>query len=246
MSPKKSTARNSRKRSAKKQRISARHHGPLTHLSFKGFRGISQLDIDGLAPLTIFTGDNGAGKSTVLEAAFAVYGRKSPAWLPSLQARRGLGAFSSNEGPSYLGLFYGTSETGRATLSGRAKNGKHLRLEIERTEASAKAVLLEPTEKADLEQVPEQAPVLEFRAYTNKTLENKSHLIWRFTPPNRGELETREAKPSDLRALLQHPSEGRLAQDERNRYGDAREAGHDRLVIELVSASQWNEGLEMH
>ncbi|MEE9271196.1 MAG: AAA family ATPase [Candidatus Krumholzibacteria bacterium] len=235
MPVKKSTARNNRKRSAKKRGTSRRHPGPLTNLSIEGFRGISQLDIDGLAPLTVFTGDNGAGKTTVLEVAFAVCGRTTPAWILTLQAQRGLGAFSK-EGPSYLGLFYGPSETGCAKLSAGTKNGTELRLEIERTEAGPQTVLLEPTETADLADLPKHASALEFRAYENGKLENKSQLVWTFTPPDRGQLEPRGGKLGHPRAMFQHPPGGRLAQEEKARYGDARESGRDRAVMELVQS----------
>ncbi len=243
MPVKKPTAPSNRKRPGRKQRTPPRHHGPLTHLSIEGFRGISRLDIDGLAPLTVFTGDNGAGKTTLLEAAFAVYGRTTPVWVPRLQAWRGLGAFSK-EGPSYLGLFYGWSEAGGAALSGRAKDGTKLRLQIDRTEAGRQAVVLkqkpgrtgpEPQlEPADLADLAVQTPVLEFRAYENSRLQNPSQLIWTFTPPDRGELQVHGGKPGYPPAMFQNPSGGALGEEEKDRYGDAREAGRDHDVMALV------------
>jgi energy-coupling factor transporter ATP-binding protein EcfA2 len=243
MPVKKPTIRNNRKRPAQKRGASPRHHGPLTHLSIEGFRGIRRLDIDGLAPLTVFTGDNGAGKSTLLEAAFAVYGRTTPAWVPKLQAWRGLGAFSK-EGPSYLGLFYDSSEAGSAALAGRAEDGTKLRLQIDRTEAGRQAVVLkqkpgrtgpEPRlEPANLADLAVQISALEFRAYENSRLENQSQLIWTFTPPDRGELQVRGGKPGYPTGMFQQPAGGALGDEDKDRYGDAREAGRDRDVMELV------------
>jgi len=234
MPVRKPTAQRNRKRPARRRGTPPRHHGPLTHLSVQGFRGISRLDIDGLAPLTVFTGDNGAGKTTLLEAAFAVYGRTTPAWVLNLQARRGLGAFSK-EGPSYLGLFYGPSESGRAVLYGRAEDETELRLEIKRTAMGPQTVVLEER-SADLANLAKQAPALEFRAYKNEQLENKSKLIWKFTPPDRGELEPRGGKPGHPPAMFQHPFGGTLGPDEMDRYGDARETGRHRVAVELVQA----------
>ena len=234
MPVKKPTTGNNRKRTAQKRTARPRHHGPLTHLSIQGFRGNKKLDIDGLAPLTVFTGDNGAGKTTLLEAAFGVYGRRSPGWVPQLQARRGLRAFAK-EGPSYLGLFYGTSETGRAVLSGRAKDGTELRLEIKRIASGPQTVMLEDGQ-GNLYNIAENAPSLQFRAYRNGKLENPSELVWKFTPPDRGELEPRGGKPGHPRAMFQHPSEGTLSDDVKDRYGDAREIGRDRFAIEMAQS----------
>ena len=232
MPVKKSRAQTNRKQPATRRETSARHDGPLTHLSIEGFRGIRRLDIEGLAPLTVFTGDNGAGKSTILEAAFALYGRTTPSWVPSLQAFRGMNAFSK-EGPSYLGLFYGASESGHAKLAGGAADGTEFRVEIKRSATGPQAVMLAEGQ-ADLSNLAKQAPALEFRAYKNERLENKSELIWKFTPPDRGELEPRGARPGQPPALFQPPSGGALGKDEKDRYGDAREAGRDRDVLDLV------------
>lgn len=234
MARKKSTAQSNRKRPTKKPGTRRRHHGPLTHLSIEGFRGIRRLEVDGLAPLTVFTGDNGAGKTTLLEAAFGIYGRTTPAWVLNLQGRRGLGAFSK-EGPSYLGLFYGSSETGRAVLSGRTEDKTKLRLEIKRAAGGPQTVMLGEGPD-DLSNLAKDAPALEFRPYMNRKLENPSSLVWTFTPPNRGELEPRGGKPSDPRAMFQHPSSGTLGEDEKEYYGDAREAGRDQAILELVRA----------
>ena len=51
----------------------------LPTLAIAGFRGIGELSIGRLGRVTLLTGDNGVGKTTVLEAvrAFAARGRHS-------------------------------------------------------------------------------------------------------------------------------------------------------------------------
>ena len=212
------------------------HHGPLTQISIRGFRGIRELEVDGLAPLTVFTGDNGAGKSTLLEAVFAVYGRTTPVWIPGAQARRGF-ARVSRQGPSYLGLFYGLSEEGQAKISARAEDGSAFRLEIQRTTVGPHAVILEPNSggsfnQSDLADAVRAAPV-EFRAFRDDVEENKSSLEWTFTPPNRWEMQARGAKPGRLPAAFLLSGED-FDEGDSGRFGDVREAGRDTDVIDVL------------
>ncbi len=134
-----------------------------------------------------------------------------------------------------MGLFYGSSEIGSAVLCGRAKGKTKLRLEIRLAATGPQTVVLEKG-PADLYNLAKQAPTLEFRAYKNGKLENPSALVWTFTPPNRGELEPRGGKPSHPRAMFQHPSGGALGEEESDRYGDVREAGRDKVVMELAQS----------
>jgi hypothetical protein len=134
-----------------------------------------------------------------------------------------------------LGLFYGSTEIGSAVLSGRAEDKTELRLEIKRAATGPQTVVLEER-SADLSNLAKQAPTLEFRAFKNGKPENSSALIWKFIPPDRGELEPRGGKPGYPRGIFQHPSGGTLGEEEKSRYGDAREAGRDREVLELVQA----------
>ncbi len=222
-----------RKIRAKTKRKPAERSQMLKSISIQGFRGIDRLRIDGLAPLTVLIGDNGAGKSTVLEAAFALYGRLMPSWVLSLQARRGMLSFS-NEGPSYLGLFYGSSESGPAVISGRTADSTEYRLEIERQPIGTQAITVGVREQAASSEMPTQVPSLRLRASKNGEEEGSSELIWKFTPPNQGEVQIRNGRNERPYALLQPPSDGALSHDDRERFGDARETGLDAQVLELV------------
>ncbi len=64
----------------------------LVSLEVQGLRGIKQGRVDGLAPLTIFVGPNGCGKSTMLEAAgVACAGDSAAAAFEAIAAREWLG-----------------------------------------------------------------------------------------------------------------------------------------------------------
>lgn len=239
------TTKNSKLRSGRKRSTnnSARfeHPGPLKSLSITNFRGIRKLEMDGLAPLTIFTGDNGAGKTTLLEAIFALYGRTNPTWVLQLQGYRGLSAFSKR-GPSYLGLFYGPSEEGTATLSGETKDGTEFRLRIERPSIGQQTVVLqdqtrrnddEPRfDEADVRALAEHERPLRLSAFRDGKDENVSELAWRFVPPGQVEMTTPGAKLTRPSALLLHP--GGLDDSDRKRFGDVRQAGKDEILREMV------------
>lgn len=64
----------------------------LSSLSIKGFRAIHELLIRDLAPISIFTGRNGCGKTSVLEATFILLGLSNVSLVLSLAAFRGIGA----------------------------------------------------------------------------------------------------------------------------------------------------------
>jgi energy-coupling factor transporter ATP-binding protein EcfA2 len=64
----------------------------LTRIQIDGLRGISDADIDGLAPVTLLVGPNGCGKSTVLEAiGVACAGRSAADAFLALAQREWLG-----------------------------------------------------------------------------------------------------------------------------------------------------------
>ena len=66
--------------------------GPELHLpdlSISGFRGIAQLSIERLGRVTLLTGRNGVGKSTVLEAIRVFAGRSDPTILEAVLEERG-------------------------------------------------------------------------------------------------------------------------------------------------------------
>lgn len=80
--------------SERKQRPSQRAKtGPgrvLRTLRIERFRGIRGLVLDDLAPVTILTGRNGSGKSTVVEAAFLLCGLSNASLALTLASVRGL------------------------------------------------------------------------------------------------------------------------------------------------------------
>jgi len=81
----------------------------LKTLTIENLRGIRKATIEGLAPLTVFVGANGSGKSTVLEAAgVACSGGNPAAAIPALFAREWLGL----EGLHYTIPEAGTVVTG--------------------------------------------------------------------------------------------------------------------------------------
>lgn len=89
--------------------------------------------MSGLAPVTVLTGKNGAGKTTVLEAVLALYGRMNPAWAINLQGLHGLNRWKANLGPNFLGLFYGYKDEGSAEIRGESGPEGDVRLVLERT-----------------------------------------------------------------------------------------------------------------
>lgn len=230
-----------------KRRVSRSASKPdryLRSLRADGFRGFKKLEIDGLAQVCIITGDNGSGKSTLLEAAFALYGRTSPAWMLNVQGRRGLQAISKY-GLSYLGLFFRGAEDGSAVVSGVASDGTRLRLEIQRAGAERHSMVFETDSgdsiegvagiaSADIRTLTESTVPLQFRAFRNQKEECTSELRWVFRPPDQGEFRIVGGREGRPKALLQHPSDGALGLDDKARFGDIREAGRDRAVLDLV------------
>lgn len=62
----------------------------FTRLRLENFRGVSSLDVPDLAPISIFTGQNGSGKTTVLEAAWLLAGLNSASLVEPIARARGL------------------------------------------------------------------------------------------------------------------------------------------------------------
>ncbi len=237
----KSVKRPMRRRSKPASRPAGDSDGPLTSLSIRGFRGIRELDIDGLKPLTVFTGDNGAGKSTCLEAAFLLFGRMNPVCAVPIQARRGLGTMSK-DGLSPHGLFYSPLELERATLSSATLSGAELGLEILLEPSPQDAVVLSQDEsspaKVDASKLQDVAirASLRFIAKRGACVENESQLL-SVLNSSRHELQlvARGAKPGSTRALLLHPSSGSPPDEEdKRRYGDLRAAGREAEVLEVM------------
>ena len=82
----------------------------LTRIKVEGLRGITEADIDGLAPITILVGANGSGKSTILEAIGV-----------ACASRDALSAFRALSHREWIGLktfdYLFTGPQGEATIS---------------------------------------------------------------------------------------------------------------------------------
>ena len=66
----------------------------LNRIEFRNFRGFKQLELTGLSQITLLTGKNGAGKSSVLEGVFSLMGFSLPDAFDRIRNLRGLPAAS--------------------------------------------------------------------------------------------------------------------------------------------------------
>ena len=95
---------------------------PLASLSIQGFRGIQKLEIPKLGRVTLITGKNDVGKTTVLEAAQLYGSRGNEDILNSLLDRREeTSVFSEDEGPisklyDFTSLFFGRDLSGNSKI----------------------------------------------------------------------------------------------------------------------------------
>jgi predicted ATPase len=117
---------------------------PRTHpdlhipdLSITGFRGIARLSIARLGRVTLLTGRNGAGKTTVLEAVRVYAARARPNVLHDVLERREELATALDEDqdpvvfPDYAALFHGRVGThGQSITIGPAGGKDDLRIEV--------------------------------------------------------------------------------------------------------------------
>ena len=117
------------------QRIHAALHIP--DLSITGFRGIAHLSIARLGRVTLLTGRNGAGKTTVLEAVRVYAARARPNVLHDVLERREELAAALDEDqdpvvfPDYAALFHGRVGTqGQSITLGPAGGKDDLRIEV--------------------------------------------------------------------------------------------------------------------
>jgi hypothetical protein len=123
----------------------------IDRIRIDNFRGIHRLEIKGLRPLTVFTGDNGCGKSTVLEAMLLWHAEGNPGPLFSLQSSRGympvmvlfgaqgIRGFTTAPAdmePLTRSLFHGFSDTGSATIAGAHGDKPYESLKIVKEEPS--------------------------------------------------------------------------------------------------------------
>ena len=102
----------------------------LPDLTIKGFRGIEDLSISRLGRVTLLTGKNSVGKTTVLEAVrtYAARGR-STVLFNILEGREEFSDASDEDGdlfraPDLTALFHGRTPTENACVSIGPENGK--------------------------------------------------------------------------------------------------------------------------
>ncbi|MDO8630712.1 MAG: AAA family ATPase [Phycisphaerales bacterium] len=215
----------------------------LTSIEINGFRGFERLQIPNLAPVTVFTGMNGAGKTTVLEAILALHGRFSPTWVLNLQAHHGFSKLSSSSGPNYLGLFYGFRDAGSATIKGVFGAGAQCELVLERS-TSGQQGQIPPTGPSS---TGVGAPVTDLicKAYRGSKLVNETALVWTHNPPQPPQLTVRGGRDPERRAVLVHPSGQAAGEEEIARFGDAMAAGRTgRIVDAMRLLNESIEGIE--
>ena len=116
------------------ERIKTLH---LPDLSIAGFRGVGSLSIERLGRVTLITGRNGVGKTTVLDAVRVYAARGLPTVLDELLERREEFMVARDEdndpvvSPAYIGLFHGWDETQKKPIIIGPQNGKaDLRIEV--------------------------------------------------------------------------------------------------------------------
>lgn len=206
----------------------------LKSMEISGFRGMKSLRVENLAPVTLFTGDNGAGKTTMLEATLALYGRLNPAWVMNLQTHRGFAAIKPS-GPNYSGLFYEFRDVGKATVTGEFSGGKTWKVVLERASSAVHSVAA--GRGGSSTSLDTDSSDLICKAYRGQKIFHTSALVWepgldgknvRLTIRNPGKL------PEN--AILMHPADVAAGKEEAERFGDAKEAGRSENIIESLRA----------
>lgn len=212
-------------RTSEQQRVAGT--ASIVSLNVNGYRGLQNFEVDGLAPVSVFTGDNGSGKTRLLESAFAIFGRKTLIWLINLQGHRGLRKFSS-KGPNFLGLFNQYSDRGIATISAKTENGDRIELTLDR--GSPQQLVMFAKGESPVEELP-----FESKSFLNGQQEGKTRrLIWSQDDHDRLRLEVENGEAGSPQAILLHPSQGNTQEDDAQRFGDATASGMTSKISELL------------
>ncbi|MEW6249809.1 MAG: AAA family ATPase [Planctomycetota bacterium] len=202
----------------------------LTRMTIENFRGFRHLEVPVLPQVTLLTGSNGSGKTSLLEAVFALYGRNTPAWILNVQARRGFARISAALGPRYTGLFYGFKDEGEATIRGQGHDGSKYRVQIIRAASQLVTDVALSTATAE---TAHAGTDLVLRSYHDEQLENESSLSWRLGKDGTPAPQIINARPARPMAMLLHPGT-KEAVDERGdveRFGAAKTAGRAQAIV---------------
>lgn len=222
-------SKNGRAGSAK-ARLKREPNSWLESLEITGFRGFDRVKITGLSPVTVITGKNGIGKTNLLEAILALHGRNSPSWVPSLQANRGFDQINPSTGPSYLGLFFGFKDSGKATIEGVFRGDRSWKLAIERSTNNPQTLPNTGSSSSTIESA--KGSDLTLRTYRSSKLVHESALVWALDQARGWQLKTLKGLEADRKAKLMHPGRHAAGDEETKQFGDAKAQGRANRIIQ--------------
>lgn len=169
----------------------------LPDLSIRGFCGINELSISRLGRVTLFTGENGVGKTTLLDAIRVYASRGNYRVLNDiLRSREELSSYvdeDNNEvfGPDWDALFYGRCVSSAAQISlGPKSKFQQLRIGISHVETTQPGMFV----PSDFSSDDSQALKIEFRS-TRQEIPLR-HLI--------GQYPLRQRRLRDIESDLPH------------------------------------------
>ena len=105
----------------------------LERIDFNNFRGFKHLELPKLSQITLLTGKNGAGKSSVLEGIFLLMGYSSPETFDKIRSLRGL-PNASEITKLWEPVFYNFDTSKLIEITAK-QNGKELKLNYRRDDS---------------------------------------------------------------------------------------------------------------